>query len=95
MRLKVQLRLLARMGVTRPRIEAPPGILVASVLRQVLAPTEYRKWVLVAVSEMQAEYFEELVAGHVWRARWVALRGHLVLVLSVLYSICPRLRRVT
>ncbi len=82
-----------RKGTTRPRIQLPPGMVVASLLRQVLTPTAYRNWVLVALSEMQAEYVEELAAGHVWRARWVALRGHMLLVLPWLYAICPKMLR--
>lgn len=85
-----------RMGVSvqsAPQLDLPPGTHLASILRRLLPHHVYRKWILVAISEMQAEYFEALAAGQPRRARWIVLRGYLLVIQSSLHALLPGIVR--
>lgn len=44
---------------------------------------------MVAVSEMQAEHIEEIRAGNYRKARWVSIRGHALIILTLLGALLP------
>jgi hypothetical protein len=39
---------------------------------------------------MQTEYCDALAAGDVWHARWIAIRGHLLVLPGWLYGLVAR-----
>jgi len=73
----------------QPRVAIPPGIRLSAIARAVLTRRAYRKHVMVAVSEMQAEYIEEIRAGNYRKARWVSIRGHALILLTLLRALLP------
>jgi hypothetical protein len=72
------------------KIALPPGTTFSRVLRAVLTRGAYRQYVLVAVTEMQAEYIEEYAAGHKGKALWVVVRGHFLIIWPSLRALCPK-----
>jgi hypothetical protein len=66
-----------------------PGVRLARVLRVLLTRRAFRTRVQVAIAEMQAEYIEELAQGHIWQARWVAVRGHCLVVWPFFCALVP------
>jgi hypothetical protein len=76
--------------VTRRRIVVPPGAFSGAFLRALMAPRAFRLHVLVVLAEMQAEWTEAMIAGHVWHARWISVRGHLLIVWPFVRALCPK-----
>jgi hypothetical protein len=78
--------------------EAPsslPGTRIGHILRSFLTHRAYRRYVYPAIAEMQAEYFEALAAGQRGHARWIAIRGHVLLIPGWLYGLVAQaIRRV-
>jgi len=71
------------------RIALPPGVRLSAAARAVLTPRAYRRHVMVAVSEMQAEYIEEIRAGNDRTARLVSIRGHMLILWTLLRAALP------
>lgn len=71
------------------RVTLPPGARLSAAARAVLTPPAYRRHVMVAVSEMQAEYIEEVASGNEWKARWVSLRGHVLILWTLVRAALP------
>jgi hypothetical protein len=69
------------------RIVFAPGTRISSILGVVMTRRAYRRYVYPAIAEMQAEYFEALAAGHRAHARWIAIRGHFLLIPGWLYGL--------
>ena len=64
-----------------------PGTRISWILGVVMTRRAYRRYVYPAIAEMQAECFEALAAGHSGHARWIAIRGHFLLVPGWLYGL--------
>jgi hypothetical protein len=80
----------AKLARARPRrIALPPGARLSALARAVLTRGAYRKHVMVAVSEMQAEYIEEICANNFRKARWVSIRGHVLILLTLFRAALP------
>lgn len=76
-----------------PRIVRPPGTWAVRILGAVLTRRAFRRRVLVCVTEMRGEYYDALLAGHRWLARWVVVRGHFLMIWPWLCALCPRVVR--
>lgn len=70
-------------------IVLPPGTRLSAAARAVLTPRAYRKHVMVTVTEMQAEYIDAIRAGNFRKARWVSIRGHLLILWALFRAIVP------
>lgn len=75
--------------IRKRQVTLPPGFRLSAAARAVLTPRAYRQHVLVAVSEMQAEYIEEIDSGNEWKARWVSLRGHMLILWALVRAALP------
>jgi hypothetical protein len=77
------------------RVVLAPGTRAGSVLAIIMTRRAFRRYVYPAITELQAEYFEALSAGHRGHARWIAIRGHLLLVPGWLYGLVAQaIRRI-
>jgi hypothetical protein len=39
------------------------------------------------IADMQKEYIEAIASGDEWHARWIAIRGHLLVIPNWLYAL--------
>jgi hypothetical protein len=77
------------------RIVFAPGTRISWILGVVMTRRAYRRYVYPAIAEMQAEYLEALAAGHRGHARWIAIRGHFLLIPGWLYGLVAQaVRRI-
>lgn len=82
---------------TRPavRVVLAPGTRAGWVFGVVMTRRAFRRYVYPAIAEMQTEYFEALAAGHRGHARWIAIRGHFLLIPGWLYGLAAQaIRRI-
>jgi len=73
-----------------PRIALAPGVWLNRVTRFLLTRDAHRRYVEPVILDMQTEYCDALAAGHVWHARWIAIRGHLLVLPGWLYGLVAR-----
>jgi hypothetical protein len=64
----------------RSRIVRAPGSRLMGWLRFLLSPGWYRLRIAPTIADMHEEYYQELKTGHTCHARWIAIRGHLLVV---------------
>lgn len=64
-----------------------PGTFFAQMLRLFMAARAFRRYVYPAITEMQAEHYEALGAGNRREARWVVVRGHILVLPTFLYGL--------
>jgi hypothetical protein len=77
------------------RVVLAPGTRVGWVFGVVMTRRAFRRYVYPAIAEMQTEYFEALAAGRRGHARWIAIRGHFLLIPGWLYGLVAQaVRRV-
>jgi hypothetical protein len=69
-------------GPVVPKIALPPGHRLAAVLRFLLTPTTFNRYVYPAISDMQEQYVQAIAAGKKWEARWIVVRQHLGIFVS-------------
>lgn len=74
-------------------IQRPPGTHLARCGRFLLTREAYRLYVQPVIADMQHEYCEAIAAGEELRARWIALRGWLLVVPGWLVGVAGRLVR--
>ena len=67
-------------------VTLPPGFRLAEVLRFLLTRKAFERFVAPTIADMQEEYVDALVAGRIWHARWIAVRGHLLVIPGWLYA---------
>jgi len=67
-------------GGKQGKVILPPGTLTGSVLKFLMKPAAFRRWVYPALAEMQEEYFEALRDGRHGYARCVWIRGLIYLI---------------
>jgi hypothetical protein len=71
---------------TPPQIILPPGYTLACLGRFFLTRKAFRQYVQPVIADMQEEYIVATKAGDPWHARWIILRGHLLVVPGWLYA---------
>jgi ferric-dicitrate binding protein FerR (iron transport regulator) len=74
----------------RRKILMPPGTRIAAIAEFLLTRETYRRYVKPIIADMQDEYIEHLARGHKWRARWIAARGHFLVVPGWIYALVTR-----
>ena len=86
---------IAQPAQARPaiRVVLVPGTRARWILGVVMTRRAFRRYVYPAITEMQAEYLEALAAGHRRHARWIAIRGHLLLIPGWLYGLVAQVIR--
>jgi len=67
-------------------VRLPPGYRLTAVARFLLPEALFKRYVWPTIADMQWEYIEALSAGHVWQARWIAMRGHLLVIPPWVYA---------
>ena len=68
-------------------IPVQPGTFFARMLRLFMTARAFRRYVYPAITEMQAEHYEALGAGDPRQARWVVVRGHILVLPTFLYGL--------
>lgn len=68
-------------------IRLPPGTRLGWLLGLLMTKRAYRRYVYPVITDLQNEYFEELAAGRMWRARWAVVRGYILLVPGWMYGL--------
>jgi|SRR5581483_1578105 len=58
----------------------PPGYRLASIARFLLTRKAFERFVQPVIADMQREYIDAFAAGHQWHAKWIAIRGHLIVI---------------
>jgi ferric-dicitrate binding protein FerR (iron transport regulator) len=64
------------------KIALPPGYRLAAILRFLLTPTAFSRYVYPVISDMQEQYNEAIAVGKKWEARWIVVRQHLSIFVS-------------
>ena len=64
------------------KIALPPGYRLAAILRFLLTPTAFNRYVYPVISDMQEQYNEAIAVGKKWEARWIVVRQHLSIFVS-------------
>ena len=64
----------------RPRIVLAPGSRLMAWLSFLLPPAWYRLRIAPTIADMHEEYYQQLNAGNQRHARWIAIRGHILVV---------------
>ena len=68
-------------------VVTPPGYRLAAILGFLLTRKAFKRFVEPVIADMQHEYIEALAAEHRWRARWIVLRGHLLVIPGCVYAL--------
>jgi ferric-dicitrate binding protein FerR (iron transport regulator) len=77
------------------RILLLPGTRLAAIAEFILTRESFRRYVRPMIADMQDEYVECIAKGDEWRARWVAVRGHFLVVPGWMYALVSRaVRRI-
>jgi hypothetical protein len=71
-------------------VQTVPGTRLSEITRFLLAKGSYRRYVVPVIADMQHEYVEAIAAGDKWHARWIAVRGHLLVLPGWLYGFLAR-----
>jgi hypothetical protein len=61
-------------------VAVPPGYRIAYIARFLLTPKAYKAYVEPVIADMQKEYIEAIAALDERHARWIAIRGHLLVI---------------
>jgi len=64
----------------------PPGFKLASVTKSFLSPTAFKMFVEPVIADMQEEYVCAAAASEKARARWICIRGHMLVIPGWLYA---------
>jgi len=90
-------RQLAPTANTKPReterekkIVLLPGTRLAAIAEFLLTRAIFRRYVRPIIADMQDEYVECIARGERWRAHWVAVRGHFLVVPGWVYALVSR-----
>jgi hypothetical protein len=82
----VQWRLIIDKRLAQRRIVLPPGARLSRVTRFLMTREAHGRYVEPIIRDMQLEYCDELAAGHIWHARWIAVRGHIQVLPNWVYG---------
>jgi hypothetical protein len=75
------------------KIVLPPGARLAAIAEFILTRESYKRYVRPIIADMQDEYVECIARGDEWRAHWVAVRGHFLVVPGWIYALVSRAAR--
>jgi hypothetical protein len=79
----------------RVRIAKMPAMRLVSGLKWLLTSKAHSRIVAPLVAQEQHEYYEALVRGDKWLARWIAARMYLLILCNTLWAVvAPLLARV-
>ena len=67
----------------RVKIVVAPGSLAKSLLSFLFSRKVFESVFAQAIADMREEHADALAGGYVWKARWVVVRDHLNLALTV------------
>jgi len=76
-----------------PRVVRAPGVMLHRTAKFLLTRDAHRRYVEPVIADMQHEYFEAIVAGREWSARWIALRGHVLVIPGWLFGLLAHAQR--
>lgn len=72
-----------------------PGTRLAEIARLLLTRQSYQRYVAPLIADMQQEYVDAVAARRSGEARWIAIRGHLLVVPNWLWAFAARaIRRI-
>jgi hypothetical protein len=74
----------------RKRVVIAPGTRLERLTQFLLTPKAHSVYVVPAIRDMQVQYFEAVRADHKWLARYIVLRGHLLVIPGWLYAAATR-----
>jgi len=60
----------------------PPGYPLATLLRFLLTPAAFNRYLYPVIADMQVQYIDAVAAGRKWAARWIVVRQHLCIFVS-------------
>lgn len=63
-----------------------PGSRLAVVAESLLSKPMFKRYVAPIVADLQYEHAKALAAGRVWRARWIVIHGHLLVITGWIYA---------
>lgn len=72
--------------VTGKVVVVPPGYRLAAALGFLLTRKAYKRFVEPQIADMQHEYIDALACGHDGHARWISVRGHLLVIPGCVYA---------
>jgi len=75
---------------TKSPLVLPPGVWLTRVSRFLLTPQAHQRYVQPAIADMQHEYCQAVHAGDDWHARWIAIRGHMLVLRPWLWAALTR-----
>jgi hypothetical protein len=67
-------------------VALPPGYRLSVIAAFLLTRGAFKRYVEPVIADMQHEYIDALAAGHVWHARYIAIRGHLIVIPGWIYA---------
>jgi hypothetical protein len=67
----------------RKRIYSPPGALARSITSFLFPKKAFDEIFAQAINDMREEHAESLASGSLWKARWIVIRDHFGLCLTV------------
>jgi hypothetical protein len=76
--------------VLRRKVVVAPGVTLNRVTQFLLTREAHRRYVAPVIADMQEEYCEALAAGRKQHGRWIAVRGHLLVIPGWLYGALVR-----
>lgn len=74
----------------RSRVVVPPGYAVLHLLKFIFSKRAFDTVFSQVIIDMREEYFEALEAGKIGKARWIVLRDHLGILLTVVTYLAAR-----
>ena len=65
----------------------PPGYRLAKIARFLLTRGAFKRYIAPTIADMQDEYVDAVASDHRWHARWIAVRGHLLVIPGWIYAL--------
>jgi hypothetical protein len=84
--LAVRLRRQRHLGNRSDRLVQPPGMVLLRTAKFMLTRDVLKRYVEPSIADMQHEYFDAVIAGQEWLARWVVLRGYCLVIPGWIYG---------
>jgi hypothetical protein len=82
-------------GMSKIKLARPPRLLGGPLLRRLLRPVAYKRYVEPHIEDMIEEYFARIAEGDERGARWAVIRAHLYVIPSWVWALVwPLIARV-
>jgi ferric-dicitrate binding protein FerR (iron transport regulator) len=75
------------------KINMAPGSRLAAIAEFLLTRASYKRYVRPIIADMQEEYIDCIAHRREWKARWVVVRGHFLVVPSWIYTLISRVAK--